>query len=132
MIVTYLFGDEAEVAQALDRGCALMGRNRFAEAIEEFDNVLKIDPDERYSRWNRAVAQLALGDYANGMPGHNCAWDLYDWRALGQVEGNIDRLLVLPLWHGERCKLIAYHEKGFGDAIMTLRFLPELVADAKA
>lgn len=123
--VMFMFA--GDVAHHLDRGVALMKQNRFEDAIIEFDRVLELDPTERHARWDRVLARLSLGDYVNGMPEHDCAWALYDWRSLGPVEGNIDRLLTLPIWHGEYCKLIVYHEMGFGDAIMLLRFLPELV-----
>lgn len=128
--MTTLFYDPAqfEIAQLVDTGVYLMRQNRFAEAIENFDRVLYLDPTDRYARWNRVLARLSIGDYVNGLPEHDCAWKIYDWRNLGPVEGNIDRLWNLPKWKGERCKLILYHEMGFGDAIMTLRFLPEIVS----
>ena len=124
-LVAYLFDDD--ISQYLDRGVGLMRKNNFAEAIVQFDHVLKLNPRERYARWNRAVSLLALGDYVRGLPEHESAWEIYDWHALGQFKGNIDRILELPVWHGERCRLLVYHEMGFGDAIMLLRFLSELV-----
>jgi tetratricopeptide (TPR) repeat protein len=113
-------------ADHLDRGCQLMQSNRFAEALAEFEAAISIDPTDHYARYNRCTTLLSLGDYARGMPEHDWAWKIWDWRALGPVQGNLDRLLQLPLWKGESCKLIAYHEMGFGDAIMMTRFLPEL------
>jgi hypothetical protein len=127
MPTTFFDPRQFEAADHLERGCDLIRQNLFAEAITEFDAVLRIYPQDRYARWDRAVALLSLGDYANGIPEHDSAWELYDWRALGQVQGNVDRIFKLPIWLGERCKLLTYHEMGFGDAIMCLRFLPELV-----
>lgn len=124
-IIMYMF--EGDIARHVDCGVDFLKQNRFEEAIIEFDAALKLDPNEPYARWDRALALLSLGDYINGMPEHESAWALYDWRSLGPVKGNVDRILELPLWHGEHgCKLIVYHEMGFGDAIMLLRFLPEL------
>jgi len=128
--VAFLFDDDA--SQYLERGCDFMRQNRFAEAITEFEDVLKLEPKNRHARWNRAVALLSLGDYIRGMPEHESAWELYDWRALGQVKGNVDRIFALPLWRGEWCRLIVYHEMGFGDAIMLLRFLPDLVSSCES
>lgn len=116
-----------EAQEHLDFGCNLIQQNHFADAIIEFDITLKLDPKNRYARWNRALALLSLGDYSNGLPEHESAWEIYDWRALGQFKGNVDCILELPVWMGERCKLLVYHEMGFGDAIMLLRFLPEIV-----
>ena len=126
----------------LDRGIFLLQHNLFAEAINEFDEVLKINPKERHARWDRVVAYLSLGDYTKGLSEFDCAWDVYDWRRAAPGSpghtwgifdksrpgnGDIDRILELPVWRGGRCRLIVYHEMGFGDAIMVLRFLPELV-----
>lgn len=125
VLAYYLF--DGDVATHLDRGVELMKKNNFEEAIVQFENVLRLNPHERHARWNRAVSLLALGDYVRGLPEHESAWEIYDWHALGQFKGNIDRILELPIWHGERCRLLVYHEMGFGDAIMLLRFLAELV-----
>jgi len=139
MPTTFFDPDKFAIADHLGRGCDLMQHNLFAEAIVEFDEVLKIDPKEHYARWNRVLARLSLGDYTNGLSEFDCAWDLYDWRKSApgcawdlfdqrrSGNGDIDRVLELPLWRGGRCRLIVYHEMGFGDAIMALRFLPELV-----
>jgi hypothetical protein len=118
---------EFVVAHHVDCGIALMRCNRHIQALLEFDTVLQIEPTNRYARWNRALALLSMGEYAKGMPEHDWAWEIYDWRALGPVKGNVDRILALPEWKGEKCNLIVYHEMGFGDAIMCLRFLPDLV-----
>lgn len=141
MPTTFFDADKFAIADHLDRGCVLMRHNLFAEAIVEFDEVLKLDPKERYACWNRVLARLSLGDYTKGLSEFDCAWDIYDWRKAvpgcawdlfsKSVSGNnhddIDRVLRLPVWRGGRCRLIVYHEMGFGDAIMALRFLPELV-----
>lgn len=120
------------IAHHVDCGIALMKCNRHIQALLEFEIVLKLDPENIYARWNRCLALLSLGDYAQGMPEHDWAWKIYDWRALGPVQGNVDRILELPQWNGENCRLIIYHEMGFGDAIMCLRFLPDIVKRCKS
>ncbi len=139
MPTTFFDPDQFAVADHLHRGCDLMRHNLFAEATVEFDEVLKLDPKQRYARWNRVLARLSLGDYTNGLSEFDCAWDIYDWRKAAPGcawdlfdknkpgNGDIDRVLELPVWYGGRCRLLVYHEMGFGDAIMALRFLPELV-----
>lgn len=117
-----------EIAHHLDCGIALMRCNRQAQAVLEFETVLQLNPVNPYARWNRSLALLSIGDYVRGMPEHDWAWEIYDWRALGPVKGNVDRILKLPVWKGERCRLIAFHEMGNGDAIMCLRFLSELAS----
>lgn len=139
MPTTFFDPDKFAIAEHLDRGCDLMRHNLFAEAIVEFDEVLKLNPKERYARWDKVLARLSLGDYTNGLSEFDCAWDIFDWRKSApgcawdlfdqsrSGNGDIDRVLELPVWRGGRCRLIVYHEMGFGDAIMALRFLPELV-----
>lgn len=128
VLISYLFGDDIHAARHLDSGIELMKYNRFVEAIVEFENTLKFDPKNKHARWNKAVSLLSIGDYVNGLRDHECAWEIYDWHALDQFAGNIHHILDLPIWHGERCRLLVYHEMGSGDAIMTLRFLSKLVS----
>ncbi len=118
--------DQSEFAKAhhIDCGIALMRCNRHIQAVIEFEIALRIDPVDRFARWNRCMALLSLGEYKKGMPEHDWAWEIYNWRALGEKE--IEPILPLPIWKGERCRLLVYHEMGFGDAIMCLRFFPQL------
>jgi len=125
MQTTFFDPIKLETAEFLDRGLDLMVQNHYAEALVQFENVLRLNPNDRYALWNRSVILLSMGDYVNGMPDSTWTW-VYDWHALSLGEKNLDRFLTLPVWHGEPCRLLAYNETGFGDAIMLLRFLPEL------
>jgi hypothetical protein len=117
-----------DTAMTLLRGIEHSRNNRFLEAIADYDAVLASEPDNNYARWNRATALLSLGAYAEGFAQHEVAWRLFHWRGFGPVREDINRLrAALPLWQGETGPLLLYHELGFGDAIMALRFLPELL-----
>jgi hypothetical protein len=118
MPTTFFDPIKLDVEERLDRGVALMKQNRFAEGIVEFEEVLKIDPTNFYAKWDRCWGLLSLGDYTNGMPNHDSAWERPFDHGLGST---------LPVWQGERCRLICYDNMGFGDGILTLRFLPEIV-----
>jgi len=110
--------------QYLDRGIAHFKQNRFKEALMYFVEALSISPGATYALWNRATALLSMGDYARGFVEHEKAWELFK-----VVVGNrdLERLEELPRWRGERgARVLAYHEMGFGDAIMAFRFLPEV------
>lgn len=125
----FLFGENYSAAKHLDLGIALLRQNKFSEAILEFDKTLNLTPSDPYAHWNKATALLSLGDYRNGFAEHDWGWRLFDWRGFGPVGDDIDRLKILPVWHGEDIsdqRLLVYHELGFGDAIMALRYLPEL------
>jgi tetratricopeptide (TPR) repeat protein len=111
----------------LERGIAHFHRNEFLHAINAFDMALQFDPDEPYARYNRATALLSVGDYERGFREYEATWRLFHWRGFGPVGDDIDRINALPMWKGERgVKLLLYHELGFGDAIMAIRYLPEL------
>lgn len=134
MTTAVLYTDAFVAADHLDRGIALLRRNRFTESIFEFDQTLALTPDDPYAHWNKATALLSSGDYARGFIEHDWGWRLFNWRGFGPVGDDIDRLTVLPLWRGEDIAdkhLLVYHELGFGDAIMTLRYLPELKRRAR-
>lgn len=127
--MSFIFGDDYLAAEHLELGIALLRQNRFGEAIVEFDETLKFSPSDPYAHWNKATALLSLGDYKNGFVEHDWGWRLFDWRGFGPIGDDIDRLKLLPVWRGEDIsdqKILVYHELGFGDAIMTLRYLPEL------
>ena len=113
----------------LERGIAHFRQNQFAQAITCFEIALQIDPNEPYARYNRATALLSLGDYERGFQEYEVTWRLFHWRGFGPVGNDIDRLNHLPLWRGEsgsQVRLLLYHEMGHGDAIMAMRYLPEI------
>ena len=119
--------NEVMAAHHVRLGIAHFEYNEFAAAIERFDAALAYNPEDRYARYNRATALLSLGDYTRGFQEYEVAWRLFHWRGFGPVGNDIDRLMTLPLWRGDSdCRLLVYHELGFGDAIMAMRYLPEL------
>src|SRR5690348_713840 len=128
----FAFDSSFAIADFLDLGVSLMMSNRHEEAIVQFDYVLGFDSCNRYARWNKCLSLLSLGRYDEGWLEHDWAWTLFDWRALGPVKGNVDRLFDIPLWTGGRDNVVFYHEMGFGDAIMLMRFIPQLVAMCKS
>lgn len=113
----------------LERGIAYQRQNMFHEALFEYDTALQLTPDDRYAHWNRATSLLSLGEYEEGFKEHDWAWKLFDWQGFGPVRADMVRIRHLPVWHGEDIsgeRLLVYHELGFGDAIQTMRYLPEL------
>jgi tetratricopeptide (TPR) repeat protein len=123
---------DLDTAMTLSRGIEHSRNNRFREAIADYDRVLAASPDNGYAVWNRAIALLSLGAYAEGFRQHELGLKLFHSRGFGPVRDAIDRLTAaLPLWRGEPGRLLLYHELGFGDAIQTFRFLPELKRHAE-
>jgi hypothetical protein len=114
-------------ARYIELGVAYFRENDFSKAVAYFDAALEIRPDDPYAHWNRASALLSMGDYERGFKEHCWVWRLFHWRGFGPVGDDIDRLTTLPIWSGDSgVRVLLYHEMGFGDAIMAMRYLPEL------
>jgi len=113
-----------DFADALvNRGDALHHLGRDREAIASFDRAIALNPQLAEAHWNKALACLAMGDYAHGFEG-------YEWR--WKREGELKpRDFAQPQWRGEDLngKTILLHaEQGFGDTIQFIRFLPMVAA----
>jgi tetratricopeptide (TPR) repeat protein len=122
-----LLTNDVIASQYLQAGINHFKRNEFGRAIIHFEAAQQLDPNNTYARYNKATALLSLGFYAQGFQEYEATWRLFHWRGFGPVKEDIDRLQALPLWRGEfGVRLLVYHEMGFGDAIMAMRYLPEL------
>ena len=116
-------------AKHVDLGISYQRQNMLHEALFEYDAALQLTPNDKYAHWNRATTLLSLGDFDEGFREFEWGWKLFDWRNFGPVQGNMDRIIHLPMWSGEDIstkRLLVYHELGFGDAIQAMRYLPEL------
>ena len=105
-----------------NHGLALREAGRFEEALEIFDRCIAHDPDNAKYNWDRALALLHLGRMEEG-------WEAYRWRwEIGELP---PPLYKSKPWHGEDLtgkKILMYPEQGFGDTILSIRFLPLLKA----
>jgi len=122
------FSPEVLAWHYLDEGVKLMRARAFADAITYLDACLKLSPNDAHAHWNKAVCLLSLGEYRAGFAELEWRWKLFD-HCWGLLDKDIARVLQLPRWQGEDISnkhLLLYHEQGFGDAIMMLRFLPGL------
>jgi len=110
----------------INEGVKMMNARNFKEAISYLDESLKLEPYSPHAHWNKAVCLLSLGEYEQGFAELEWRWQLFD-HCWGLLDKDIERVLTLPRWQGEKKQhLLLYHEQGFGDAIMMMRFLPEL------
>jgi len=103
----------------VNRGSALRYLGRTDEAMASFEQAVALDPEMPEAHWNKALLQLALGDYPNGFAG-------YEWRWRGATE-LAPRGFTQPQWRGEDIagKTVFLHaEQGYGDSIQMLRYLP--------
>jgi hypothetical protein len=115
----------------LNEAVGCMQRRQFAEALRHLDGCLYLTPNDAHAHWNKAVSLLSLGNYRAGFTELEWRWKLFD-HCWGLLDRDVGRVLQLPRWQGEDGKhLLLYHEQGFGDAIMMLRFLPVLRGKAR-
>jgi len=102
----------------INRGNALRDLSGPRDAIDAYDAALAIDAQSAEAHWNKALAQLALGDFARG-------WENYEWR--WRRAGAAARTFSVSQWRGEALagKTILLHaEQGFGDTIQFIRYAP--------
>lgn len=107
--------------------------NKPNEAINYYKRVLKINPDDRESKYFLSLAYFRKKDYENG-------YKFFEERlcretAIKTQEITYPRLTAqTKLWQGEPVfdkTIYTYYEAGFGDVIMFARYLDELQTRCK-
>ncbi len=122
------FGDKPEIIRLKADSLAEL---RPEDALESFNAVLKIDPNNIATRWNMSLVQLRLGYFKEG-------WINYDNGLLPEV-GKIGRPLP-KLFEGARRIVdletidkdkwtFAVCEQGIGDQILFLGVLRQFLVD---
>ncbi len=99
-------------------GTCLVAEDNLEAAFAAYAQALTRAPEHKSARWNRALALLLTGDFAQG-------WPEYEWRfAGGHVETHRS---AQPRWNGETFAgrtLLVHAEQGFGDTLHFVRCLP--------
>lgn len=103
-------------------GALFVGVNNPDEAVRLSDKAIALDPNCAMAHWNKGLALLEKGDFANG-------WDEHEWGLKSLIR--IDRKIMdLPQWDGTPGKkIVVYGEQGLGDEIMFASMLPEIIED---
>lgn len=90
-------------------------------ALAELDGVCRAEPEFARAQFDRSLVLLLLGRLEEG-------WPAYEWRwKLGELKNRVTS--ETPRWHGESFRgktLLIVPEQGFGDAILTSRFVPQV------
>ncbi len=112
-------GEDAQLLT--NRAHALRRLDRVEEALAELVRATAIRPDFAEARFELALAQLTLGDFAAG-------WRTYEWRWAAGSFAPHRRSFTSPLWTGDQAlagKTVLLHaEQGFGDTIQFVRYVP--------
>ncbi len=110
--------DGAESHSSL--GNALYNLGRLDEAMGHLERAVSIKPDYTTGHFNKSLADLLTGNYAEG-------WRGYEWRWRMKQYGKGKRDFRRPLWDGsplEGRTIFLHDEQGFGDAIQFVRYAP--------
>ena len=110
---------------ASNRGNALLRLGRCEEALTAHQAAVNLDPHHPGARYNLALTQLRLGDYANGWPNYEIRWSFREVHPC-------PRRFSQPRWHGEplqsSARLFVYAEQGLGDTMQFIRYLSLVAA----
>ena len=109
---------------------ALKEQGHMEAAITSYDNALKLAPDLAGAQWNTSICLLQIGDYKNGLAGHEIRREIW---------GNQEAYASLPPsqeWRGEsnrdKDKLLLVCEQGLGDTLQFMRYAIALRKEAKS
>ncbi len=100
-------------------GGILIQQGEYQQALKCLDKALAVAPDKPSARWNRASANLTLGNWEQG-------WKDYEF---GIVNCMRPVRTLLPKWDGKPSigqHVLVYSEQGFGDTIWASKMLPML------
>jgi len=93
------------------------------KAINCADKAMRLDPKLADAPYNRGLAMLQLGNWAEGWKGYEMNLGKHKWRK-ERVYG------IVPRWTGVKgLKLVAYGEQGIGDEISFASCIPDLMKE---
>ena len=106
-----------------NKGMVLARLGRFSEALQWYERSLQLTPDQPAARYNRSLIRLALGDWIRGFDEFETRWETDSLKG-ARLTG------LAPLWTGQESlrgrTILLYHEQGYGDTLMSVRYIPLL------
>ncbi len=121
---------QAEPNDALalvNRGYAQIQLGRYYEGRTSIERALSLRPDQPRGRFQLALLDLTMGDYARGWEGYELRW--FDSQSTLKPPA-----LPMPRWSGAESlagrTVLIYAEQGLGDTIQFTRFIPILAKRA--
>lgn len=106
---------------------ALIEQGETKDALEELDEVLRLDPGSARARWMRAWINLSLADFDRAYSDFDAHWQNPD-------QSSRQHLLKFPLWTGQPIDnpLLIWGETGVGDEILFASLVKEAAQLAQA
>lgn len=115
-------GDPKSLIFRKNYAIALREYHRFDESLKQFDAAAKLSPDDPKIEWERTMVLLHQGEFAEGWKSYEVRWQ----------QGTLQpRKFSVPQWRGEDLAgktLLVHEEQGFGDSILSVRYLPMVKA----
>jgi Flp pilus assembly protein TadD len=113
-------------APAFDvRGTVLKDLRRTGEALAAYQQAIALKPDSAGPYVNLALVKLMTGDFADG-------WRFFEWRWSKAMRGAQARDFGRPRWLGKGDvagrTVLVHGERGFGDVVQFVRYVPKLAA----
>jgi hypothetical protein len=102
---------------------ARQAQGRPEEAIDAYNQVLKVMPDSAETHFNRSISLLLTGNFEEG-------WDEYEWRfrSSGKKTDAMPEKSLMR-WDGSslnKKRILVNDEQGIGDTLQFIRYLPML------
>lgn len=100
----------------------------FEKALAEYETAYKLNPNYLDALWSMSDIHLGLGNFKRGWENYEVRWKLgthYPFSRLAEEE----KRLSSQRWTGEALggkTLLIYMEQGFGDTLLSSRFIPLL------
>ena len=116
----HLYDDNLKELAFIEMGNSKIKSGFIKDALDFYDEILKLKPDSVELHFARAHCKLMLGDFKNG-------WEEYEWRIKRSdfPARNLKKpRLINQDVNGK--KILIYMEQGLGDAIQFVRYLPML------
>lgn len=105
----------------INLGCAYRHVGNDSSAIEQFEAVLRLQPNNFEAKWYQSHVWLAAGEWEKG-------WEQYECRF--PSEAALNRALPFKPWRGESLEgksLLIYAEQGVGDEMMFTSCIPDVI-----